>query len=68
MAAVEKHLLLRNFLVGHNLTLADVYLFHAIIGPFKHLYEKKTRLEYLSNITRFVTLNSESLYFQQGYG
>jgi dihydroorotase len=64
----EKHLLLRNYLVGHNLTLADVYLYHAIIGSFKQLFEKKTRIDKLVNLTRFVSLNSESFFFQQGYG
>ena len=30
----EKHLKLRNFLVGYKMTLADVYLTAVLIAPF----------------------------------
>jgi hypothetical protein len=30
----EKHLKLRNFVVGYQLTLADVYLISVLISPF----------------------------------
>jgi len=54
--------------VGHSLTLADVYLVSLLVGPFKHLFDKKTRLAKLNNLTRFVTLNLTSFHFEKGYG
>ena len=68
LAVFEKHFLLRNFLVGHSLTLADVYLAHTLMGPFKHLFDKKTRLAKLQNLTRFMQLNVSSFHFEFGYG
>ena len=67
LASIEEHFKLRNFLVGHSLTLADVYLMHILSGPFKQLFEKKTRLDKLPNLTRFVQLNFDSFFFQFGY-
>jgi hypothetical protein len=55
-------------MVGHNLTLADAYLVHVLSGPFKYLFEKKTRLDKLPNLTRFMTLNLDQYFFQFGYG
>ena len=68
LSVFEKHLQLRNFLVGYSLSLADVYLVHCIVGPFRHLFEKKTRLDKLPNLTRFITINLASPHFEFGYG
>ena len=68
LESFENYFALRNFLVGYNLTLADAYLAHVLVGPFKYLFEKKTRLSYLPNLTRFMTLTMDSFYFQFGYG
>ena len=65
---IEEHFLFRNFLVGYSLTLADVYLVHALANPFRHLFEKKTRLNKVPNLSRYMTLNLKSFFFQYGYG
>lgn len=53
----EKHFKLRNFLVGYQLTLADVYLVAVLISPFQLFIDEKTRKDTFPNITRFMTLN-----------
>jgi len=63
LSIFDKHLLMRNFLVDHSLTLADVYLVHVLMGPFVHLFDKKTRMTKLPNLTRF--LSSPSSLFTQ---
>ena len=68
LASLEQHFLLRNYLVGHSLTLADVYLVAALIGPFRHLFDKKMRMAKLSNLTRFMQLNLSSFHFEGGFG
>ena len=68
LAPFEKHLALKNYFVGYNLTLADAYLVHILVGPFKYLFEKKTRLDKLPNLTRFMVLNLDSYFFQFGFG
>ena len=68
LASFDKHFLLRNYLVGYSLTLADVYLVAALVGPFKHLFDKKMRMAKLPNLTRFITLNLTSFHFEGGYG
>ena len=68
LVTFEKHFILRNYLVGYSLTLADVYLVAALVGPFKHLFDKKTRMAKIPNLTRFMTLNLDSFHFEGGYG
>ena len=43
LALFEKHLKLRNYLVGYQLTLADVYLIVNLIAPYQLFIDKKTR-------------------------
>mmetsp|Transcript_16415 Transcript_16415/g.27809 ORF Transcript_16415/g.27809 Transcript_16415/m.27809 type:complete len:188 (-) Transcript_16415:961-1524(-) len=40
---IEQHLKLRNYLVGHQMTLADVYLVVLLIEPFQFFFDKKAR-------------------------
>jgi len=63
LARFEKHLQLRNFLVGYQLTLADVYLISALVEPFKQFFDKKTRMAKFANLTRYMTLNLEGFHF-----
>jgi len=39
----EKHFKLRNFMVGYQLTLADVWLIVNLIAPYQMLFDKKVR-------------------------
>ena len=68
LARFEKHLQLRNFLVGYQLTLADAYLVNALAGPFKLMFDKKTRMAKFANLTRYVSLILGSFHFEQVYG
>lgn len=43
LASLEKHLRLRNFLVGHQLTLADALLVSTLSVCFELVLDKKTR-------------------------
>ena len=65
---MEKHLKLRNFLVGHQLSLADVYLTAVLLPVFEKVLDKKMRTNHLPNLTRAVTLNQSSYHFAHFYG
>ena len=56
LASIESHLKLRNFLVGHSLTLADVLLVCLLAQAFTFVVDKKTRENVLPNTTRYVSL------------
>ena len=43
LTLIEKHLKLRNYLVGYQLTLADVWLIVNLIAPYQLFIDKKTR-------------------------
>lgn len=68
MAFIEKHLKIRNFLVGHQMTLADVYLTALMIQPYQLMFEKKVRDQTLPNLTRYVNLNLQNLHFRRSFG
>ena len=65
---VEKHLLIRNFLVGYQLTLADVYLVAVLISPYQLFIDEKTRKATFPNITRFMTLNLANCHLTETFG
>lgn len=68
LANIENHLKLRNFLVGHSLTLADALLINQLQNAFTLAVDKKTRESALPNITRYTTLILEMPVFQTVYG
>jgi hypothetical protein len=63
----NSHLKLRNYLVGYQLTLADVYLVISLIAPLQTLLDKKYR-ETVPNLMRFVNLLLEYKPFQHVFG
>jgi len=50
LACIEAHLKLRNFLVGHSLTLADALLVNWLASVFSIGLDKKSRDKDLPNI------------------
>lgn len=68
MASIESHLKLRNFLVGHSLSLADVLLVGCLAPAFTMAIEKKTRESTLPNLTRYVALILQMPVFHSVYG
>jgi len=68
LSGFEAHLKLRNFLVGHSLTLADVALVGILANAFNCAVDKKTRDNTLPNVQRFVNLIMQMPTFVQIYG
>jgi glutathione S-transferase len=64
----EKHLKLRNFLVGYSLTLADVTLVVTLLTPLQTVLDAQFRKDSLPNLTRFCTIILESKAFVQTFG
>lgn len=58
LASIENHLKLRNFLVGHSLTLADLLLVSLLRQAFTLAVDKKTRDSSLPNLNRYTTIVS----------
>mmetsp|Transcript_34466 Transcript_34466/g.46448 ORF Transcript_34466/g.46448 Transcript_34466/m.46448 type:complete len:81 (-) Transcript_34466:279-521(-) len=58
LAPLNQHLQLRNFLVGHRLTLADVYVVVTLHGAWNTVLDKKTRDNTIPNVARYCTLLS----------
>ena len=50
---IEQHLRLRNFLVGHQLTLADALLVSILSVCFELVFDKKTRKASLPFVSRY---------------
>lgn len=50
LASIESHLKLRNFLVGHSLSMADVLLVGILAHAFSCAVDKKSRDANLPNI------------------
>jgi len=49
---VSKHLQTRTYLVGESVTLADIYLFSALVEPFSLVLDRKLRDTFV-NVTRW---------------
>ena len=56
LTALDAHLALRNFLVGHQLTLADALLVSTLARCFEKVLDKKTRDSQLQNLSRYTNL------------
>lgn len=68
MASIEQHLRLRNFLVGHQLTLADALLVSTVSECFELVLDKKARDGALPNLARYTTLILRMLPFKRVFG
>jgi len=56
LTSIEAHLRLRNFLVGHSLSLADVVLVGMLTQAFNIAVDKKSRDANMPNLQRYVSL------------
>lgn len=56
LAPIDGHLALRNFLVGHQMTLADALLISTVAVCFELVLDKKTRDSSLQNVSRYTTI------------
>jgi glutathione S-transferase len=65
---IEKHLKLRNFLVGYSLTLADVTLLVSLLIPLQTVLDAAFRKDSIPNITRYCSLILEGKNFVQTFG
>ena len=68
LESIEKHLRLRNFLVGHQLTLADALLVSTVSQCFELVLDKKARDGPLANIARYTTLILRMPPFKRAFG
>lgn len=64
----ESHLRLRNFLVGHSLTLADVFLVGILTEAFSMAVDKKSRDANFPNLQRYVSLILQMPCFASVFG
>lgn len=55
LSTLEKHLLLRTYVVGEAITLADIVLVAALYYPFKLVLDSKTRTPFPSVTRWFIT-------------
>lgn len=65
---VEKHLQLRNFLVGYSLTLADLSLVVTLLTPLQTILDKTFRKDTIPNLTRYCTLILQGKAFLEVFG
>ena len=56
LASIEEHLALRNFLQGHQMSIADALLVATLTPCFELVLDKKSRDKSLSNLTRYTTI------------
>lgn len=56
LTSINEHLALRNFLVGHQMTLADALLVSILARCFELVLDKKTRDNSLQNLARYSNL------------
>lgn len=68
LAPINEHLLLRNFLVGHSLTIADALLVSTLARCFELFLDKKTRDSLLQNLSRYTTLILKMGPFARSFG
>ena len=56
LATLDSHLALRNFLVGHSMTIADALLVSTLARCYELVLDKKTRDSSLKNLSRYTML------------
>jgi glutathione S-transferase len=59
---------LRNFLVGHQLTLADAVLVSTLSTCFELVFDKKVRKSNIPNTSRYTTLLLKTPPFVSSFG
>ena len=67
LQVVDKRLNLRNYLVGYQMTIADVVLAVHLILPFQLLLDQGSAKE-MPNVARFVKIMSENPAFVRVFG
>ena len=65
---LEKHLRLRNFLVGYSLTLADVTLIASLITPLQTVLDQQYRKDTIPNLSRYSEIILSGKAFLQTFG
>jgi glutathione S-transferase len=65
---IEQHLRLRNFLVGHQLTLADALLVSILSVCFELVFDKKVRKASLPHVSRYTQLLLQMPAFVSVFG
>jgi hypothetical protein len=68
LVPIEKHLKLRNFLVGYSLTLADVTLLVNLINPLQTVLDSGFRKDTIPNLSRYCQIILEGRSFTQTFG
>lgn len=68
LTCIEQHLRLRNFLVGHQLTLADALLVSVVTVCFELVFDKKTRKSTVPNLARYALILLSMPPFQAVFG
>ena len=68
LACINEHLALRNFLVGHQLSLADALLVSILATCLELVLDKKTRDNLLPNLARYATLVLRMAPFVRVFG
>ena len=65
---LEKHLNGKEFIVGSDLTLADIFLFNKIRFVMMFLYREQMRNNVFKNVTRWFSKIMESVEAKKAYG
>lgn len=68
LTVLDAHLAMRNFLVGHQLTLADALLVSTLARCFEKVLDKKTRDSQLQNLSRYTNLILKMAPFVRVFG
>ena len=68
LASVEQHLRLRNFLVGHQLSMADALLVSIVSECFELVLDKKARDGTVPNLARYTNLILKMYPFKRVFG
>ena len=65
---LETHLKLKNFIVGYQMTLADVVLTTQLVMPMQMLFDQQFRKEQIPNLSRYVSLVLQNKNFVNSFG
>jgi elongation factor 1-gamma len=68
LGTFEKHLALRNFLVGYAMTLADVTLVVHLIVPLQTVFDSGYRKTQMPNLSRYASIILDQKAFSQVFG
>ena len=68
LEVLEKHLEGKEYLVGNNMTLADIIMFNKIRFVMQFLYPKQMRDNVFKNVTKWFSKIMESVEAKKAYG